>query len=434
MSDASEVARKKQVPLETNQWYTARVDFAGDKIEVFLDDQPVLTATDNAHKAGLLGVYTSQGAAEFKQPVVRGREQPLDPPWRNTFGISVAGDVPHEQKLATILDVRALAKSRYIGWGSIGMAPNGDLIAVFSGDRSAHVSPDGKTQMIRSRDGGRTWSEVTTIQDLPIDDRDSGIIQTQKGTVLVSWFTGPPYHTELQGAYVIRSNDNGMTWGKPIRTHVSAPHGPIQLADGRLLYLGQQPHCSHVAPDNYNGPPAGSPYKVALDESTDDGKTWKILAEFPVPEDAKMLSFDEPHMVEAEPGRIVAMFRDCNPPDCLWQSESDDGGRTWTAPRRTNLQGHPPHLLKLANGWLLVVYAKRQSGPAQGQYACISRDGGRSWDVDGEIRLARSSDGDMGYPGSVQLPDGSIWTVFYQAERPGETPCLMGSHWRLKQE
>ena len=356
--------------------------------------------------------------------------------WQNTLAsvnaASIADDIPRDQKMAVILDVRTLAKSRYIGWGSIGAAPNGDLIAVFSGDRSGHVSPDGKTQMVRSSDGGRTWSEVIAIQDLPVDDRDSGVMQTDKGTVLVSWFTGPPYHTEHQGAYVARSSDNGLTWSKPIRTNVSAPHGPVQLADGRLLYIGQQPHCSHAKPGDYNGPPAGSPYKVALDESYDDGQTWKILSTFPVPAGVKMLSFDEPHLVEVEPGRIVAMFRDCNPPDCLWQSESADGGRTWSVPRRTKIQGHPPHLLKLKNGWLLVVYAKRQKGPMQGQYACISRDGGRTWDVENEIRLARSFEGDMGYPGSVQLPDGSIWTVFYQAERPGEKPVLMGTHWHLK--
>ncbi|HAK94914.1 MAG TPA: hypothetical protein DCM87_07895 [Planctomycetes bacterium] len=47
---------------------------------------------------------------------------------------------------------------RYIGWPTIARARNGDLVAVFSGDRDAHVSPDGKTQMVRSADRGATWS------------------------------------------------------------------------------------------------------------------------------------------------------------------------------------------------------------------------------------------------------------------------------------
>ena len=342
-------------------------------------------------------------------------------------------DPPKDQKTATILCTKVLCKppNKYLGWPSVAVAPNGDLLAVFSGDRSAHVSPDGKVQMVRSRDGGKNWSKPITIHDLPIDDRDSGILQTKKGTMLVSWFTGPPYGTELQGHYVIRSSDNGQTWGKPVRTAVTAPHGPIQLADGRLLYIGQRPHCSHVKPHNYNGPPADSPYAVSIEESRDDGLSWKVIADFPVPKDGKMLTFDEAHMVETADGRLVAMFRDCNPPDHLWQSESTDGGRTWSVPRQTPIQGHPPHVIRLKNDWLLVVYANRKA-PVFSERACVSRDHGKTWDVANEITLSRGSCGDIGYPGSTQLEDGSIWTVYYQAEHPGEKPCLMGTHWRLK--
>ena len=335
-----------------------------------------------------------------------------------------------DRKIATILCTKVLCKQpgKYIGWPSIAKAPNGDLLAVFSGDRTKHVSPDGKVQMVRSSDGGKTWSEPVTIYDFPVDDRDAGIIQTKKGTMLVSWFTGPPYGTELQGNYVIRSSDNGHTWGKPIRTEVTTPHGPIQLADGRLLCIGQRPHCSHGSPQN--GLPGKTHYTVSIEESLDDGLTWKVISKFPVPEDAKMLSFDEPHMVEVEPGKLVALFRDCHPPDKLWQSENNDGGRTWSTPHQTHIQGHPPHVIRLNNGWLLVVYAKRRA--ARGEYACISKDLGKTWAVENEIKLVDGHSGDIGYPASVQLDDGSIWTVYYQAEKQGEKPCLMGTHWRLK--
>lgn len=337
-----------------------------------------------------------------------------------------------DQKLATILDRKVLCKQpgRYIGWPSIAEAPNGDLLVVFSGDRTAHVSPDGKTQTIRSRDGGKTWSEPATINDLSIDDRDAGIIRTKRGTMLVSWFTGPPYHTDLQGHYVIRSTDNGQTWGHPIRTRVTTPHGPIQLTDGRLLYLGLSPHCSHTKPANFNGLPADSPHAVSVEESPDDGRSWRVIARFPVPDDAKMLSFDEPHLVEASDGRLIAQFRDCNAPNRLWQSKSTDGGHTWSTPWQTQIHGYPPHLLRLNNGWLLSTYAKRWS--PFGEYACVSRDDGESWDVDKEIRLSEASNGDLGYPASVQLKDGTIWTVYYEIDQPGEKPCLMGTHWRLK--
>ena len=329
-----------------------------------------------------------------------------------------------------VLETKTLCKQpgRYIGWPSIAQAPNGDLLAVFSGDRGTHVSNDGKVQMIRSRDGGRTWNAAVVVCSTPIDDRDSGILVTNQGTILVTWFTGP-YGGPWQGHWCVRSTDNGCTWGEPVPTEVTTPHGPIQLQDGRLLFMGQRPHCSHGDPCDWNGPAAESPYAVSLVESRDDGRSWQVLNDFPVPADAQMLSYDEPHMAELEDGQLVAMFRDCNGEHALRQSTSADGGRTWSAPHQTQLHGLPPHLLRLNDGALLATYARRWD--AYGVYACISRDGGETWDPGREVRLSSAPDGDLGYPASIQLADGSIWTVFYQVHHPGEKTCLMGTHWRV---
>lgn len=328
-------------------------------------------------------------------------------------------DVPRNQKLASIIETRVLCQEpgRYIGWPSIAQAPNGDLLAVFSGDRTAHISPDGKVQMVRSTDGGKTWSPPVTVYDTPIDDRDSGIIRTAKGTMLVSWFTNAG-GGEWQGHWVIRSTDNGQTWGQPIRTEVTTPHGPTQLRDGRILFVGQRPHESH-----------GKPFDVGIQESGDDGQTWKTIGAFPVPEGAPMLSYDECHVVECSDGKLVIGFRDCNKPNLMRQSESTDGGRTWSAPKQRSIHGYPPHLLHLKNDQILVVYGKRWA--PFGEYACISTDNGATWDLDNEIKLASAFDGDLGYPASVQLNDGTLWTVYYQSAQPGDLPCLMGTHWRL---
>lgn len=428
MREGTEITRKLDVAMDPGRWYTARAAARDGRVDIYLDDQPILSAADRSHVKGLAGVYTSQGSVEFTQFEAKGTPATAPDDWK---AAPRGNDVPADQALATILEPqRVICRQRYIGWPSIAVAPNGDLIAAFSGDRTGHVSEDGKTQIARSSDGGKTWSTAITIHDFPIDDRDAGVIRTAKDTMLVTWFTGPPYGTALQGHYVIRSSDSGKTWGEPIRTPVTTPHGPIQLSDGRLLYIGQRPHSSHTNPKDYNGTPEGSPHKVSIAESRDDGLTWSVIADFPVPPGDHMLSYDEAHMVEASPGRLVALFRDCNPPDQLRQSESRDGGKTWSAPHTTPMQGHPPHLIRLKNGWLLAVYARRR--PPFGQYACISRDRGATWDVDHEIKLAAAFEGDMGYPASAQLKDGSIWTVYYQAEKPGQSPSLMGTHWRLK--
>lgn len=321
---------------------------------------------------------------------------------------------------------------RYIGWPTIVRTSKNELIVTFSGDRDAHVCPWGKTQMVRSADNGRTWSDVYTINSTPLDDRDTGIIETSKGTLLVSWFTslyfdrpafmrsswrqhtakiGPETRKQWLGYWVRRSEDNGKTWGSPSRTTACAPHGPIQLKDGRLIYVGTG-----------DG--------IVVEESKDDGVTWQKIANVPSP-----ASFypEEPHVVECSNGRLVTMFRNEHPDESqrfLLQSESEDGGKTWSMIRRTEIWGYPPHLIRLNDGRLLMVYGHRRK--PYGQRACLSRDNGQTWDLKNEIALVDNApDGDLGYPASAQLGDGTILTIYYQKDQPAEKTCLMATHWRL---
>jgi len=60
--------------------------------------------------------------------------------------------------MARIVETKVICKqpNRYMGWPTIGKLPGGELLAVFSGDRDAHVDPFGKTQFVRSIDNGAT--------------------------------------------------------------------------------------------------------------------------------------------------------------------------------------------------------------------------------------------------------------------------------------
>jgi len=333
-----------------------------------------------------------------------------------------------------------LEPNRYLGWPSIAKTKEGDLIIAYSGDRDSHVCPWGKTQIIRSKDNGKTWTDPETINNTPLDDRDAGIIQTNKGTLLVSWFTSLAYANpswkwayqkyarvaeklpdDLKkfwlGNWVRRSEDGGKTWGKPVRTSSTAPHGPIQLRDGRLLYIG-------------NGVWNGSPALLA-EQSLDDGLSWQVINSFKT-ENGSITGIGEPHVVETKSGKIIAMFRN-EPKDnekYLLQSESYDGGKTWATLHKTSIWGYPPHLIELKNGWLLVVYGHRRE--SFGERACISRDEGKTWDIKNEIILAEAFNTDLGYPASVQLDDESILTVFYQQDVRNAPTSIFTTHWKLK--
>ena len=334
----------------------------------------------------------------------------------------------------TTIVKRVTEADRYLGWGTIVQLTNHDLIVAFSGDRDTHICPWGKTQIIRSSDQGKTWSEPRTITNTPLDDRDAGLIQTRTGALVVSWFTSLAFtderwpaeteryarhaekvtqeeRDEWLGHWVRRSEDGGKTWQKPVRTVSSSPHGPIQLRDGRLLYVGKA--------DGKQG--------ITFDQSTDDGRSWTVIAAIAQPVDLV-----EPHMVELPGGRLIALFRrELKDPmqQYVMQSESDDGGKTWSAVHTTGVLGYPPHVIPLKNGWLVMVYGLRLKPFSE--RACVSRDGGKTWDVDHLITLADAPGPDMGYPSSVQLEDGSILTVYYQADHLNEPTCFMSTHWRL---
>jgi len=62
---------------------------------------------------------------------------------------------------------------RYVGWPTIARTADGELLVVFSGDREGHVCPFGKTQLVRSNDGGKTWdypNEILIRDDAPNGD------------------------------------------------------------------------------------------------------------------------------------------------------------------------------------------------------------------------------------------------------------------------
>ncbi|MDD2456546.1 MAG: sialidase family protein [Kiritimatiellae bacterium] len=375
---------------------------------------------------------------------------------------------PVQQKRAEILWTRAICKQpgRYIGWATACLRKNGELLAVFSGDRDEHVCPFGKVQMISSKDFGETWSKERNICNTQLDDRDAGIVELPNGDLVVAWFTSVAYMSSIRdrgklkpgspqfywwlhdeklppavkeewlGYYTARSTDGGKTWEDPVRTYGSANHGPIVLKDGRLLMVGR---CR--IGDGTSAVWKEKKHELPVEESRDNGRSWQVIAKIePTPPD-EIGQFHEPHLVETDDGRLVAQFRFHAKPapgqkrrdesECkLRQAESSDGGKTWTRMAPTEIQGYPPHLLKLRDGKLLTVYGRRR--PAFGEYACLSDDHGRTWDVANEIKLAGHFNGDLGYPASVQLPDGAILTVYYQAEQQGEKTCLMATKWRVK--
>ena len=368
----------------------------------------------------------------------------------------------------------------YLMCPTIARKSDGELIVVFSGDRQEHVCPFGKSQLVRSRDGGETWSAPETINNTPIDDRDTGIIVLRSGTIVMAWLAvanwdravlsragDPPdvldawvrhrdktpaeAFAKWRGYWTRRSTDGGRTWEPAVDSKAFAPHGPIELQDGRLLYASYTWPSAMIglrSPGDALSVDVGDTETVAV-ESTDEGRSWQMIGKIPVPTMGEdRVNYSEPHVVEASDGRLVCLSR-YQPPDWqrqpeevggsqagedwyMRQSESTDGGRTWSEAQKTPIWGYPPHLLRLHQGDILVTYGHRR--PPYGQRACLSRDGGRTWDIDNEIVLrddAPPPGRDLGYPATVELGPNEFITVYYQPEAAGEKPCIQTTRWSL---
>jgi hypothetical protein len=324
----------------------------------------------------------------------------------------------------------------YHGWPTVVRLRSGRLLLVYSGGREAHICPFGRVEMMQSEDDGKTWTWPRVLLDSAIDDRDAGIVETAKGTLLVTTFSSlayaePPSKAELLknprwqavhnrlsaeqrkaelNQWLLRSCDAGVSWSARIAVPVNSPHGPIQLSDGRLLYAGKR---------LWRAEEPRLLQRAAVYESRDEGATWQHLAELPVRPRDNPREYHELHAVEAAEGQILLHIRNHNKANNgeTLQCKSADGGKTWTVPEPIGVWGLPSHLLRRSDGTLLMTYGHRRE--PLGIQARISQDHGRSWSEP----LMISRDGtsrDLGYPSSVELADGTLLTVWY--ERMADLP------------
>lgn len=329
----------------------------------------------------------------------------------------------------------------YFAWPSVARIPDGTLAMVCSGYRTNHIDPFGKGVICYSRDEGKTWTRPLPIIDTLEDDRDCGIL-VYDGKVMVNTFNNgidgqyqmiknqEKYHTPLYQAYMQHvdasadeqlygslyvTSEDGYCFGEIKRAPVQSPHGPCQMPDGSLFFVGMPMKIGD------RGLGRLECYRVDKEEN------FTYLSSIASPEGCQ---YCEPYAIYVD-GKIIMQIRE-NKSFNIHQCESTDGGKTWTTPRPVGIEnGSPPHLLRHSSGVLISVYGRRKE--PYGQRVMLSRDNGTTWDTDYVLRDDGPSS-DLGYPATVELKDGSLLTVYYQQEEK-DGPCvIMQSIWQLPEE
>lgn len=312
---------------------------------------------------------------------------------------------------ATIDTAVVYAGPKHDAFPSAARLQNGHILIAF---RSAgkHTESGGVGVLMESPDNGVTWSspriafersgyDFAPGSDLAVLSGGRAIFLNHEQQSSSNNFATFPYY----------SDDNGSTWQKASAlTPYSYPYGRIiETGDGGM-----------IAP--IVGFDAGGGGQFI---SRDGGSTWKLG-----PTIFKITPtniFTETAVISLEGNRYMAIGRSnasstmSNYQNSLYQSFSSDGGATWSSPQYL-FEGASPDLLNLNNGHILLCAADRDpSDGASGVRCHISDDNGMTWKPGKMIYTAPNIEladpdattYDHGYPSSLQLADGRIFTVYY---------------------
>jgi sialidase-1 len=326
---------------------------------------------------------------------------------------------------------------------------NGDLLLMWR-EATEHISNDGEVVMIRSKDGGKTWGDrslIAAIKD--VDEREGCGVQLKDGTIIVGIFYNNLYRPDgtyaptegraeqlaspnqrYLGAYTITSKDNGVTWsepnyvdtaGMPFNNLEGPTDAPIEMPDGSVI----------MALIGYSPRGEVGNHASVLVRSTDQGKSWNYVSTIADDPSGKLGGFLEPGIVRTTTGRIIAAMRNHGTDQAIWVTHSDDNGKTWAPVRKTTMIGHPVDLIQISDGRIMATYGIRNGRHTTpgGIRACFSTDNGETWDLQTEVQLRNDFlNWDIGYPESLQMPDGSVLTVYYY--NLFNKFFIGGTHWK----
>lgn len=168
---------------------------------------------------------------------------------------------------------------------------------------------------------------------------------------------------------------------------------------------------------------------VLCARTVDGGKSFKLVSWVAQTDEGFVIM---PASVRLSDSRILTAVRCRGGDGACWIDlyASDDDGATWQHLARpvpdTGAGGNPPTLTRLLDGRLCLTYGYR--AVPFGIRACFSADEGRTWSTPLVLRDDGGSH-DLGYPRTIQRPDGTLVTVYYFNDRPGGEGYIAATLW-----
>jgi sialidase-1 len=246
------------------------------------------------------------------------------------------------------------------------------------------------------------------------------------------------------GTYVLRTTDGGVTWSEPIPVnarplkHAGCRLGCWTLPGGELL-LGVYGRIRGYGEEGEN-----EATRSALLRSDDGGFNWEYYSTMAF-DPASIVDYEEPAIVRLADGRWVGMLRThVNPSGDAKNMAivvSEDDGFSWSPPRFTNIWGYPAEFVTLPDGRILMVYGYRRR--PYGVRGCISEDG-VTWDVANEFTIREGGVPaahmehpgifqHIGYPSATLLDDGRVLAMYHEYTDDDRRPIqfIAQTHFRV---
>lgn len=264
----------------------------------------------------------------------------------------------------------------------------------------------------RSTDGGKTWqpkqlvheeggtAKITIGNPCPIIERKTG-----KVVLLLS--------RNNQRAFMTSSTDEGKTWTKPVEIterFKAFDFNWTRLATGpgHGIQLHSGPHAGRLVAPVWLNERKGGQYRSAVMLSDDGGKTWRAGGIAP-PLSPKQ---NECMVAETTGGRLYLSMR-ATPVKQRTIAWSDDGGRTWSQPKRVSLVGPVCQASVLgirAKGGEptdRLLFANPASQSREKMTVRLSEDAGQTWPRQRVLHAGPSAYSDL-----CALPDGWYGCLF----------------------
>ena len=258
----------------------------------------------------------------------------------------------------------------------------------------------------RSLDGGHTWT-IEVPDFLDENGRERAVTELSAPID----FDNPNLAVKLRGSRVYYSIDRAKTWSGP---HPLPTFGrPGLLARTDYIVEGKHRLTAFVAAEKEGGG-EGQPLCIRTE---DGGLTWDLVG-WIGPQPPAGYGYSIMPATVALPGEAyLSMIRrgaDFDGTRRWWLEPylSPDDGASWYLLEDPTIDnaGNPATLTRLENGDIAMTYGWRTA--PYGIRGRISQDDGQTWSREFILR-ADGAGWDIGYPRTIQRPDGMCVTTYY---------------------